>query len=99
MYVWDGRYLLTSACDPPGGAVVRQLGPDGWLVYRKIMKLKNIPAQVDRLAALSTPALWIGNSLVCAPSLSFANDELVPHPPPPLAAQFLPQLARFLKAI
>jgi tRNA(Ile)-lysidine synthase len=99
MYVWDGRYLLTFASDPPCGAIVRQLGPDGWLVYRKAMKLKNILAQVDRLAALSTPALWIGNSLVCTPSLGFANDELVPRPPPPFAAQFLPQLARFLNPI
>lgn len=71
--VWDGRFILSLA--PPGDCslTVRQLGASGWLIYRKAMRKRGLPAEADRLAALATPALWKGNRLMCAPLLSFSD--------------------------
>jgi tRNA(Ile)-lysidine synthase len=97
--VWDGRFLLRLS----GGAAslrVAPLGKKGWDIYmlhmREAAKPKASSIKADRLAALTTPALWRDGCLVCAPLLGFAT-ETVRGGFPPLTAELVPALARFLK--
>ena len=92
--LWDGRFILAFAPIEDSSMTVRQLGADGWLFYKKAMKEKGLPITATRLAALTTPALWKGNRLVCAPLLSFSE----PTAGQPAEAALAPSLARFLTA-
>ncbi len=92
--LWDGRFILAFAPIEDSTLTVRQLGADGWLSYKKVMKEKGLPIKATRLAALTTPALWKGNRLLCAPLLSFSE----PTSGPPVEAALAPGLARFLTA-
>jgi len=92
--VWDGRFILAFASIEDSTMTVRQLGADGWLAYKKAMKVRDLPITATRVAALTTPALWKGNRLICAPLLSFSGPMGVPAAEAALA----PSLARFLTA-
>jgi tRNA(Ile)-lysidine synthase len=96
--VWDGRFLITFAAEGERGTMVRQLGADGWLLYRKVMKQRRLGGEANRLAALTTPALWKGNFLICAPMLGFFHNRPgVPGEaaPQPIKAALAPSLTRF----
>jgi tRNA(Ile)-lysidine synthase len=96
--VWDGRFILSFARIEDSDMTVRQLGADGWLSYKKVMKEKGLPITATRLAALTTPALWKGNRLVCAPLLSFSEPTGDATTVQPAEAALAPSLARFLTA-
>lgn len=97
--IWDGRFALSLGEEIPDGAVVRQLGPNGWVSYRKSLKQKSIPVNADHLAAMSTPALWSDKTLLYAPTLGFANGDIARSAAPQISAQLVPQLAPFLNRI
>ncbi len=93
--VWDGRFALGFAPVEDSTMTVRPLGADGWLSYKKAIKEKGLPLTANRLAALTTPALWKGNRLLCAPLLNLSDppgDAAVR----PVTAALVPALARFL---
>ena len=92
--VWDGRFTLAFAPIEDSTMTVRQLGADGWLTYKKAMKEKGLSITATRIAALTTPALWKGNRLLCAPLLSFSE----PMGDAAAEAALAPSLARFLTA-
>ncbi len=96
--LWDGRFILAFAPIADSGMTVRQLGADGWLSYKKAMKEKGLPIAATRLAALTTPALWKGNRLACAPLLSFSEHAENAAAVPPAEAALAPSLAPFLTA-
>ena len=96
--VWDGRFILAFAPIDYSSMTVRQLGADGWISYKKAMKERSLPITATRLAALTTPALWKGSRLVCAPLLSFLEPMEDAAAGPPAEAALAPSLARFLTA-
>ena len=96
--LWDGRFILALAPIEDSSMTVRQLGADGWLSYKKAMKEKGLPITATRLAAITTPALWKGNRLVCAPLLSFSEPTGDAEAGQPAEAALAPSLARFLTA-
>ncbi len=93
--LWDSRFILTFDSKGDSETAVRQLGADGWLLYKNVMKERGAPVEPDRLAALTTPALWKENRLVCAPALGFAADK-AGDAPNPMEALLAPRLAAFL---
>jgi tRNA(Ile)-lysidine synthase len=95
--LWDDRFILTFASKGNSETTVRQLGADGWIIYKNAMKERGAPVAPDRLAALTTPALWKGNCLVCAPALGLAA-EAAGDLPNPMEATLAPRLAAFLTA-
>ena len=97
--VWDGRFALAFAPFQDSALTVRQLGADGWLSYTKVMKEKGLSPVANRLAALTTPALWKGDRLMCAPLLGFPDPAGEPGEARPLEAALVPGLARFLTGI
>jgi tRNA(Ile)-lysidine synthase len=96
--LWDARFILTFASKGDAETAVRQLGADGWLIYKNAMKERGAPLEPDRLAGLTTPALWKENRLICAPALDFAaaRDGNVPNP---MEALLAPVLAAFLTPV
>ena len=94
--IWDGRFLLTFATGEAGATVVRQLGAEGWRTYRKVIKASGRALQGNRLAALTTPALWKGNCLICAPALGFFNANDDKSPTNPVEVTLAAGLARYL---
>jgi hypothetical protein len=94
--VWDGRFILAFASIEDSSMTVRQLGADGWISYKKTMKERGLPITATRLAALTTPALWKGNRLKCAPLLNFSGLMGDAAAGPPAEAALVPGLARFL---
>jgi tRNA(Ile)-lysidine synthase len=94
--VWDGRFILAFAPIDYSSMTMRQLGADGWISYKKTMKERSLPITATRLAALTTPALWKGNRLICAPLLNFAEPTENAAAGPPVEAVLVPSLARFL---
>jgi tRNA(Ile)-lysidine synthase len=94
--VWDGRFILAFAPIDDSGMTVRQLGADGWIFYKKTMKGRGLPIMAPRLAALTIPALWKGNRLICAPLLNFAEPTGDAAAGSPVEAVLVPSLARFL---
>ncbi|WP_251134101.1 tRNA lysidine(34) synthetase TilS [Rhodomicrobium sp. Az07] len=91
--LWDRRFLVSvpnaAACD----GQVRPLGEPGWTAWRRERKELRLSAEVNRLAALTTPALWREGRLVAAPVLSV--EDRLPWVPPVKATLAAP-LARFL---
>jgi tRNA(Ile)-lysidine synthase len=94
--VWDGRFILAFAPINDSSMTVRQLGADGWISYKKTLKERGLPITATRLAAVTTPALWKGNRLICAPLLNFAEPMGDEAAGPPAEAALVPSLARFL---
>ena len=93
-YIWDGRFVLIYGPAGDRSLEVRQLGATGWLLYKKAIKAEGLPVEPNRLAALTIPALWKGNRLMCVPLLSFSDLEGMQ-----VEAALVPGLARFLTAI
>ncbi len=93
--LWDGRYVLTFAADGDCKTSVRQLGAEGWLTYKKLIKEKRQPIEASRLAAYTTPALWKGNLLICAPALNFLHNEPGSSSAKPVKAALAPSLAQY----
>ena len=96
--VWDGRFVLTLAPGLLPGASVAALGERGWAACRKALKAQGLSLKANRLAALTTPALWMGQELLAAPALNYDASE-----PPGAAAsspatlKLLPPLDHFVK--
>ncbi len=97
--VWDGRFIVAFAPMSDSSMTVRQLGADGWLSLKKMMKERGLPLEANRLAALTTPALWKGDRLMCAPVLSFSRAEGNALSAKPVEAALTPALARFLTGV
>lgn len=93
--VWDRRFILTFATLEDRSLIVSQLGAPGWLSYKKTMRERGLSPAGDRLAALSTPALWKGDRLICAPLLAFSDRTADTTPPLALQAALVPDLAAF----
>ena len=94
--IWDGRFILAFAPINDSSMTVRQLGADGWLSFRKVMKERGLPLEANRLAALTTPALWKGNRLVSAPLLRFSDAERDVLSVKPIEAALTPSFTCFL---
>jgi tRNA(Ile)-lysidine synthase len=94
--LWDGRFVLTFANDFEGSVSTAPLGPEGWAICGKRLKGRGLTLRGDRLAALTTPALWRDGGLLCAPLLEFANAGLAPDASPLAAVQLAPRLSQFL---
>ncbi len=92
---WDGRFILTFGTCEAGGTDVRQLGAEGWRTYKKVIRDRRLVPYGDRLAALTTPALWKDNFLICAPALGFFNANDDRFPAQPVEAALSPSLARY----
>ena len=102
--VWDRRFILAFASidesrTNDSGVTVRQLGSEGWLSFRKAIKERGLPLEANRLAALTTPALWKGNHLLCAPLLSFSEVEGDFFSKKPIEAALAPSFTRFLTGV
>jgi tRNA(Ile)-lysidine synthase len=93
--LWDSRFILTFASTGDSETAVRQLGADGWVLYKNAMKERGATVEPDRIAALATPALWKENRLISAPALGFAAGS-GSYAPNPLQAHLAPRLAAFL---
>ncbi len=92
---WDGRFLLSFAATLPDAVSAGPLGPGGWAIYRKELKERRLPIAANRLAVLTTPALWLSDRLIAAPALDFVQPA---HPgEPPAQLQLVPRLSHFLK--
>jgi tRNA(Ile)-lysidine synthase len=91
--VWDGRFLLSASTAEACDGQIRPLGETGWMLWRRECKSSGLFAEANRLAALSTPALWRGGKLVAALILQRKD-----HPSfiPSVTATLSPSLARFL---
>ncbi len=69
--VWDGRFVLTLGAGLSPGATVAPLGERGWAACRKAFEARGFSLKANRLAALTTPALWTGQDLLAAPALNY----------------------------
>lgn len=94
---WDGRFLLTFASGLSSGLTVAPLGARGWTICRKALKERRLPVHADRLAALTTPAIFQGGRPIFAPVLGFSDREIFHARPEPFRLQLVPRLGRFLK--
>ncbi len=92
--LWDARFVLTFSRDGDRETSVRQLGADGWNFYKKAIKRDARP-EAERLAALTTPALWKENLLISAPALGFSADA-DGGAATPMEVALAPSLAAFL---
>jgi tRNA(Ile)-lysidine synthase len=95
--IWDGRFVLTLAKDFAGSVTANPLGPEGWVICRNELKERGLALPGGRLAALTTPALWRGGSLLCAPLLKFARASLTLGGDPLVTVELVPRLSHFLK--
>jgi tRNA(Ile)-lysidine synthase len=95
--LWDGRFVLTFANDFEGSVSAAPLGPEGWTLCRKEFKERGLAPHGDRLAALTTPALWRDGVLLCAPLLKFSKTGLTADACPLAAVRLAPQLSHFIK--
>ncbi len=94
---WDGRFVLTFAADLSAGFSVAPLGARGWALCRKALKERHLVARIDRLAALTVPALWQEGRVICAPALGFADPRIAGAGAEPLRLKLVPRLRHFLK--
>jgi tRNA(Ile)-lysidine synthase len=92
---WDGRFVLTIDAGMSGDFSVAPLGALGWANCRKAMKERGKAVQANRLAAISSPALWQGRHLVSAPALGFADVETAGTSAGLLGVQLVPRLSHF----
>ncbi len=93
--IWDGRFALSFAPGLSGDVLLTPLGERGWTIYRRCQKDRPASLRVNRLAALTTPALWQGGELLAAPALGYAATAWTG--PSPLALTLAPRLSHFLK--
>lgn len=98
-FTWDRRFVLTFGLEVESGAQVRQLGAEGWILYKNAVKQVGAPVEANRAAAHATPALWKENRLICAPLLGLFNGKLKDIPETPLNAALTPSLARFSNTV
>ncbi|MGO8955678.1 MAG: tRNA lysidine(34) synthetase TilS [Rhodomicrobium sp.] len=95
--IWDGRFVLTFAGDLSGNVSVVPLGASGWAMCRKAFKDRPVMPMANRLAALTSPALWRDGLLLSAPSLDFVNPEARGNAAGAAWAELVPRLSHFLK--
>jgi tRNA(Ile)-lysidine synthase len=93
--IWDGRFSLTFASDLSGDLSVAPLGAPGWAICRKALKERGKAVDVNRLAALASPALWLGQRLMVAPVLGFHGEEIAGVHVMSLQLQLVPRLSHF----
>jgi tRNA(Ile)-lysidine synthase len=96
---WDSRLVLTFGHEAESGSEVRQLGAEGWILYKNAMKQGGEPVEANRAAALTTPALWNESRLICAPLLGYFNGKLKDISDTPLNAALAPSLAKFSNTV
>ncbi len=94
--IWDGRFVLTIAAGLIAGAGVAPLGPGGWAICRKALKEAGKTVQVNRLAALASPALWQAQHLVSAPALQYTDAASAGADTAPFRFELAPRLSNFL---
>jgi len=92
--IWDGRFILTFGPKLDDNVTVRYLGAKGWITYRKELKSHKVPSEINRLAALATPALWKGKELQSAPLLGFTASRSAGLE---TRTSLVPGLVRFVK--
>ncbi len=95
--IWDGRFALTFASHLDSGVEVAPLGASGWSAYCERLEKRRKPYGIQRLAALTTPALWRDKCLLAAPLLSHTDACPAPAPSPLVTAQLVPRLSHFQK--
>jgi tRNA(Ile)-lysidine synthase len=93
--IWDGRFVLMLAADLDASFSVAPLGTAGWSICRKALKEQGKSAQVNRLAALTSPALWQGSRLVAAPGVD-PSGQLFPRETASFRYRIAPRLSNFL---
>jgi tRNA(Ile)-lysidine synthase len=96
--LWDSRFIVSCSAGGNRASAVRQLGADGWQIYKIAIKEEGKPTEADRLAALTTPALWQENRLLCAPLLGFSV-QADGGAPLAVEAALAPRLAAFLTPV
>lgn len=69
--LWDNRWVLTPPSDQPGSCdlTVRALGHDG-IAHCPDWRSAGLP----HLVVLSSPSVWLGNTLVAAPLAGYAQN-------------------------
>jgi hypothetical protein len=75
---------------------VAPLGARGWAICRKALKELVKTTQANRLAALSSPALWQGPRILSAPAMGFCDAGIAGGQAVPLRQQLAPCLSHFL---
>ncbi len=93
--VWDGRFVLTFSTGLSGDISVAPLGARGWALCRT--HERHLGSRIDRLAALTTPALWHGGRPIFAPALGFAGAGTAGADINPLTLELVPRLSHFLR--
>jgi tRNA(Ile)-lysidine synthase len=93
--LWDARFALTFSQEGDRETVVRQLGAEGWIAYKRSLAREGGRPAEERLAALTTPALWRGNRLVSAPAIGF-DASPGGGAEKPITVKLAPILAAFL---
>lgn len=98
-FLWDGRFQLRFSGQTDSQSRIAPLGSRGWTIAlrHRAEKAAAIAPQINRLAALTTPALWRGDALLCAPLLDFHADGC--DGDALLEATLSPPLSRFLNPI
>jgi len=94
---WDGRFVLTFGAGLSAGISVAPLGANGWAQCRKALQERHVGCRADRLAALTTPALWLNGRVSFAPALGFADAGITGAGEQPLMLKLVPRLSHFLK--
>jgi tRNA(Ile)-lysidine synthase len=93
---WDGRFLLTIGAGLTAAPIVAPLGTTGWAICRKALKEEGRAVEVNRLAALTSPALWQAGRLLSAPALHYTAAQPAGAEIPPLLVKLTPRLSNFL---
>lgn len=95
---WDERFYISLAAESPKPAVIRPLGAKGWASYSKSSQAVVKQEKISRLAALTTPAIWEGETLISVPLLSWVRPARGEASHAGVQVTLLPKLADYLRA-
>jgi tRNA(Ile)-lysidine synthase len=97
--VWDGRFVLTLAAGFQSALTVAPLGSEGLEALRHRFNLQPHKRRLDRLASITTPGLWQGETLLAAPILDGANGGSHTDISHCATASLSPRLSNFAKPV
>ncbi|MGA7326138.1 MAG: tRNA lysidine(34) synthetase TilS [Rhodomicrobium sp.] len=95
--VWDGRFLVSFPEGIDEKISVAPLGEKGWALWRKTNEPER-DLSTNRLAALTTPALWRAGKLLSPLALPFSSSVAGEAITPPVSSKLVPRLVYFLRA-
>ncbi len=93
--VWDRRFLVSFPEGSDEQISLAPLGEEGWALWRKTNEPKR-DASTNRLAALTTPALWKEGKLVSSLALPFSCSVAGETNTPSVSSKLMPRLAYFI---